>query len=1306
MLKIGNHKRVFISFLAFGFLLIRLTSYSQVVRTMTFRDGLPQSFVSGLVQDDDGFIWIGTRNGLVRYDGRTYKRFQQDNPNLHSIASNLILCLKYFNHKLWIEYDSGEIDVFNPETEEVRHFLKLKQISKKGLQLIRRSWFVDEHQVLWGISESGLIAGFDGVEGRLFPISGTNFHKVLPLAMTPAADPKSIWILCNSGICRFNKTNHNTTIYPQKVTTSPLSLKSPVRRSISLLMSKNGDLIWGIDKQLTRFLPKEKRFETIPIEKTKQNSGVLWINQSSEGTIIFESDGQLFTYLDNGQMNKLNYEIPKSILPVQSFLIDKSDLIWIGTNAHGIRQIHLNAIDFSAFSYRKDFGSDWLKMLGIDLKSTFNWKAENERFSPPGYHIRWVYNTSKTKLWIGLKETIICYNIADHTFQKLPLVKGIIEKNEEGIGIKGLALNQEGLPIVIGFNGNLLSFNDKTHSWKSLIPKESIRKKFGPKTQIRDLLVDAHFLWISTEQNGLLQLDLKTKTIKQIHGRSIHGSLPVSQLLSLHQDPHNTSVLWIGSYNGLIRFQKETHQMEIFTMKDGFPDNTIYGILSDNRGLIWFTSNNGLCCFDPVSKKTRVFQYRHGLPENEFNRFHHAQLPDGTLVFGGTEGGIRFHPEQITTDHFKPFVAITEIRINNKTYLPTRQKKTFPIRSLKQLRLPYDQNTISFTFAGLEFDYPEDIHYRYQLKGYDNQWIEAGNSDVATYTKLPAGTYEFIVNCSNTSGIWSPHTKRIQLTITPPVWATWWAYVLYTLVIVTAISYLLRSRQKKRDLELAMTIRNHEAEQLKALNAFKSKFFTNISHDFRTPLTLIISPVSEMITKLSGTPYEQSLKGVKRNSEQLLELINQIMDLSRIESHTMPVREVFGELTPFVEEVTARFKDVANLRQITISIDSSIDHAYFFDKGMLDRILDNLLGNAMKFTPEMGSISLTLYETAQRIQLSVTNSGNPIPERELPHLFDRYYQSGEYTSQGSGIGLSLVKELVELQGGSINVSSDKENGTIFTLNLPYRKADNSYESATLKERIQSHENQQLILLVEDNEELAAFLTDKLTEQFKIIHGINGAEGLKLALEHIPDVIISDVMMPVMDGFELCKQLQLHEETNHISTILLTAKVDYSSRMEGMHSGATDYIQKPFDISELVLKIRNILTRLKQQQERFQNQLKNPGTIQTEQTDSFQQKIYVILEKDLDNSSITVEFIANKLSMSRIQLYRKVKALTGMAVSDLVRNYRLKRAADFLSAGCSSAEAAYRSGFESPAYFSKCFRELYGKTPSEFRKSKK
>ena len=650
------------------------------------------------------------------------------------------------------------------------------------------------------------------------------------------------------------------------------------------------------------------------------------------------------------------------------------------------------------------------------------------------------------------------------------------------------------------------------------------------------------------------------------------------------------------------------------------------------------------------------------------------------------------------------------------------------------ITLKYDENFLSFEFTALSYTHPEQNRYAYQLVGVDENWVQNGNRYVANYTSLSPGHYTFRVKAANSDGIWSKKEALVQLVIQPPWWATWWAYSLYTLLMGGAIWAYIRFYTNRIRQQQELELNRRKAEQLKTVDEFKTRFFSNITHEFRTPLSLIISPIDKLLqANRFDAPTRQTLTLVQRNANQLLRLINQLLDLSKLEANRMDVSLMRGDVNFFVHQLTESFRPMADQKSIhlTYTAEGLNQEEQLFDADKWGKILTNLLSNALKFTESGGQVSVALAADLSipsngrfPVTIRITDSGIGISPENLPHVFDRFYQvdtSHTRVYEGTGIGLSLVKELVDLMGGTISVDSQPDKGSTFLLTIPvypvafHTEAPKAHMaekapvlsvapvSATEGHQPAEDEETPLILIVEDNIELSSFLADSLTPAYRVMQAANGEEGWQRAQTELPNIVISDIMMPKMDGYELTHRIKNHPDTNHIAVVILSAKAAHSSRIEGLQEGADDYIAKPFHLDELLLRLRNIISYQQKLRDQYRRQFTEPDTPSPLNgvDDVFLQRTYQLLEKHLNDPLLTVDWLADELAMSRKTLYRKTHSLVRLNPHELIRQYRLRRAADLLRAGHNSSQTATLTGFRNHSYFTTVFKEFYHKTPTEF-----
>jgi signal transduction histidine kinase/DNA-binding response OmpR family regulator/sugar lactone lactonase YvrE len=780
-------------------------------------------------------------------------------------------------------------------------------------------------------------------------------------------------------------------------------------------------------------------------------------------------------------------------------------------------------------------------------------------------------------------------------------------------------------------------------------------------------------LWIGTNGGSLNRFDRTTGKFTRFAStpKNPH-SLSSNNVLSICED--RTGTLWLGTSGGglnrldrpdtlLKNLNEEAGWFTRFTEKDGLPDNVIYGILEDDQGRLWLSTNTGLSCFDPRTETFRNYDATDGLQSNEFNTGAYHKMRNGEMVFGGINGFNVFHPDSIKDNAYIPPVVITAFKRYNTGDVQGIAIEEKCISTKRSIQLSHKDNVLSFEFAALSFRNSSKNQYAYKLDGFNKNWIQLGTKREVTFTNLDPGEYTLRVKGSNNDGVWNEEGSSLKIIITPPWWKTKWAFTLYVLCI-TGLLYALRRYELNRlRLKNQLQIELVEAAKMKELDHLKSRFFANISHEFRTPLTLILGPVEQMRGKTFKGNLDEAYDIILRNSRRLLRLINQLLDLARLESGGMSLQARPENIVSFLKGLVLSFASAAERKRIELRITAEEESLIvYFDRDKMEKIVSNLLSNALKFTPERGRVEVRISTVgatspvapgpvtpglvaigpfapapfAPTIKITVQDTGPGIPQHQLDKIFDRFYQvdaSHTREHEGTGIGLALTKELVELHHGEISVESEVGRGTMFIVRLPLgkehlrpeevverdqlpvssdqlsvvsdqiakfedRKSKLEDRESSIEHRASSIENpassiqdqasndKNLILVIEDNRDVRAYIRQYLEPAFKVIDAVDGVDGATRALETIPDLIICDVMMPRRDGYEVCRILKTDEKTSHVPIIMLTAKADRESKVQGLETGADDYLIKPFDSRELLARVRNLIKLRQQLRERF------------------------------------------------------------------------------------------------------------------------
>ncbi len=1285
----------------------------------TSDQGLPQAFNPAILQDRQGFIWMATLDGLCRYDGRNFRVFQPSGKDQPSISSAAVIGLKEDREGgIWIVTEKGTIDYFNPCDETFENISQHPSFQKafpwKPYEVL-----FDSREMLWvGFFRGTGLASYDRKTGqtRLF------LHNPLePASLSHndvfgiLEDPKGyIWVCTANGLDRLDPVSGRFKHYRNEEGNSS---SLPENDILGVYQRREGNMLVTSKHYVSLFDPEKGVVNSYRLESTDRKSrdrAATRFATDQEGNDYFVQHGNLYRFHPQHGVQMLS---SNTAFGIQSVCVDQTNVLWLGTDGQGVYKFNLMAGNFRAEAFDRKFHTDLLsKFLGID-------PAQMPQLSPKTspYYFR-ATNDRKGRTWFNTGFTpFYRWDPGTRRLDKIPFLFPI--QSYEPAPPVPLATDPDG-KIWALYDNIAAWYDETTNNWKRFSFNLDLPRLTGDRTGYMRLLqfvVDDRDLWVITNTHGLFRVNRTTGQIKRYtHDPADVSTLSSDALFCIFADPGDDNVLWIGTFgNGLCLFDKRTGRSRRFTEENGLPNNVIYAAIPDAGDYLWLATNKGVCRMHRKTFETKTYTRADGLQADEFNRFHFLHLPDDRIILGGLEGITAFYPNQVTEDAFDPRTEIIGIQINNE---PLQENGIgLPVHLTGYLELGSNQNFITVEFAGLQFNNPGKMRFRYLLEGVNRDWLVSGRPE-AVYTNLGPGDYKLRLNTSNTSGKWSMHERVLTFRIASPWWATWWAYAFYTLAVMGIMYGAARLYLKQK-----------EAAQLIKVNDLKTRFFTNITHEFRTPLTLILSPVRQL-RKAANAPSEWEknefrLDLIERNANQLLQLVNQLLDLARIEAGTMEVHRQPGDLTGFVHQLVDSFRDQATGKDISLLFHSDLGTGhYWFDAPKLESVVYNLVANAIKFTANGGSVRVALTTTEGGIGLEVSDTGKGIPENKLAHIFDRFYQLDDSTTreqEGSGIGLALVKELTGFMGGNIRVKSKPGKGSVFTVFLPFEAVEGKEKAEQLRQDYLLPRNglsdaggtgdivaatPPVILLVEDNKELSDFIADCLPEHYRVEQALNGQEGFEKAVAVMPDMIISDVLMPVMDGYTLCHQLKTDLRTSHIPVILLTAKVSQDSRLEGLSQGADHYLTKPFHPDELRLQVANLL----EQQQRYRTWLQSqidasaasPGEIPGEISDPFVRKIHELLEANLDDTSYDVNELTAALGMHRTTLFRKIKTLTGLPPNDLIRAYRMKRAAQFLGKGAPVSETAYKVGFDNLSYFSKCFREQFGMTPTEYGRQRR
>ncbi len=1388
----------------FGLLLLfPLASMAQkdlFVEHISTEQGLSQGLIFDILQDREGFLWLATKDGLNRYDGYQFKVFTNDPDDPSSIAGNTVTSLfEDAAGRIWAAVDNAGLSIYDKASGRFHH-IKHAPEDPQSLSANFVSTIIED-------TLGYFVLGIEESEINILRLNEEFFRSekapsVVRLSM-PTSDEEQRGLHTElKGIARDAKgrvwVGGENALFQLNVQTATLT-PAFSGYSIGTVFSPPDGSLWscGFRQPLFHWDGTNAHRFPIPFRKavtiTMDDQANMWLVTPDTLFLLQLTDWQAEESAEQATERilyqwKLNTP-SNDDYPIRSMIIDQSGLIWLGTNGHGLYKINPNRMLFKHYLsgisirqitqmldddiYALSYDAAWYQENGTKLGGN-PFQPENESL-----FVDFLILTKSGHYWLrqpspelddfsiksydpGTGATHI-YELDWHHYDTQPMIEG-----------------QDGMIWMAGYNGVLTSIDPQTKKIESYQLTDG--KNHGPRVMDKKIFSQESSSALYEDAQGVLWVGTKQGITKCVRSLPSGGDLQVTRYANLPgdksslsynhvtcflADPHQPDrYLWVATKGGgLNRLDKKSGTFLRLSQEDGLPNNVIYGLLSDDEGNLWGSTNNGIFClsFDTASPKGdelagnkhlspeastyvfRNFSTTDGLQALEFNIGAYARLANGDLAFGGVNGITIFNPSEVVAGDFNPPVYITDILINNNPISPKDKVeiiKNTP-ETTQKITLTHLQNILTIEFAALDFNTPVLNRYRYQLVGVDDSWVESSTHRSATFLNLSPGSYTFRVQGTNSRGIWSDKTATLSIIVLPPWWKTWWAYASYLLILGTIIWKYFQFSINRARLHQQLTYEKKEAERMKDLDALKTQLYTNMTHEFRTPLTIILG-MAQQIKEQAPSKRENGLDLIIRNGQNLLGLVNKMLNLSKLENGKMTLELVQGDVITFLRNLIESFLSLADNKDIQLHFLPEVDILMMdFDADKLQQVISNLISNAFKFTPEGGHIYFSIRKEEAVVTIRIKDTGRGIPQEELDQVFERFYQVDNTITrayEGTGIGLALVKELVTLMKGKITVQSPPigaNRGAEFILEFPYDQP--SEESS--KERLSTPANKGIakavgttqptesttaltitpttprqspkpaqILLVEDNIDVVAYVASCLPDH-ELAVAENGQEGLEVAMEMIPDLIISDVMMPVMDGFELCRRLKANQLTDHIPVILLTAKTDFSSKIEGLELGASAYLPKPFDKQELLLLINNLLDLRNKLRRHHQQQagLAPPETsiesasVENTPNAPFVNKVIAIVEEHIGDLDFTVEQLARELHLSHSQLRRKLDALTGVSPNHFIRFLRLKKARKLLlTSDLSITAISYDCGFNDPSYFSRVFKKEYGTTPMAWR----
>lgn len=1330
-------------------------STSSIFKNLGLKEGLSNGFVNDMIIDGQGFIWAATESGLTRIAGTKCTIFKNNNSN---IDNDGIVGL-YYNkesNSIWILFKNGHIDVFDCKTQQFIHFTQ--KIPKKSVADIK------------GAADGGIwIAYYDGTIQHYTPKNqkfSTISNKRLPnikngiRSVTDDGNDHLYIGLRIEGLYVYNLRTQKTKYFRHNPN-DPQSLPGDNVRSICIDHAKN---IWvgtnlGLGL-LDPFTGKFKVFKHIANNPASlAGDNIHQIIEMNDRTLWIASDIGGISVLDlNLYKNPLTEELKFSQITKENsglssnnnrrIIQDSFGNIWIANYSMGIDFIAKSAASINTLQYMGKaleevtglycdhqgnlwIGQDNLMSLYQNgkLMQTWNFSSYLSNSSSSIYVFE---EDKKGNIWCGTSDNgVLKFNPHTHSFTRINYA--------QNLDVHALCENAQG-KMWVGTEAGIFSVeNDKINK------EQELNRQMGNNPTIIYSIKEDNYgqIWIGTLDRGVFVFSKQMKLIVHLTEKNLLATNTINHIIK-----DADGGIWMATMRGLAYVQNPLQPGAIknYNERYGIKDSHIRAISQDKQGNIWVSMFSGIACLNIHKQRFYNYDYESGIPTSNFVEASAVTTPDGTIYFGSPGGICFFNPQQLTEPK-----AVSPIQIINCERVG-KLSDQFASRLISPNKegiicLSHDDNTFKINFTIKDFSQEGNVEYSYMMKGLDDQWYETEGDNEVTFRNLKPGDYTFIIRAKLKNQDWEDaSTAEMKVVVNPPLWLTWWAKLCYVLLIMGILGYFFRSYQKQLLLRNSLVQEKWESKQRQQVNEERLRFFTNITHELRTPLTLILGPLEDLMEdKEIAERVHHKIGCIHASAERLLNLINDILEFRKTQTQNRKLTVAKANLGAFVREIGVRFKDLnQNSRlNIRLNIKTGVPELYF-DSEVINTVINNLMSNAIKYTPE-GSITLSLTMPEDNtVAIAVEDTGYGIDKDALPHICDRYYQeNGNHQASGTGIGLALVKSLATLHQAELTVESEKGRGSKFTFSL---KADRTYPEALHKDDNQdlataenAEENETtskeptedirpLLLIVEDNADIRLYIEESLHEDYRIIQACNGREGMEQAFSKVPDIIVSDIMMPEMDGIKMTHILKEDIRTSHIPIILLTAKTSINDQEEGYDSGADSYLTKPFSAKLLHSRIRNILSgrrRLadyivqknisqfetsadeQQTSQKATEEKEDAMTCQISNLDKkFLEKLNKLIENHISTDDLDMAFMTDKMAMSHSTFYRKVKALTGMSANEYIKKAKLRHSMTLLKKGeYSIAEVAILAGFNNLGNFRESFKREFGKSPSEILKGK-
>lgn len=1335
--------------------------------TLNLKDGLSQLSVITILEDSKGFMWFGTRNGLNKYDGEQFSIYRHDNNKPNSLTDNHITVLLRDdrNKALWIGTNNG-FNHLDLTTNTITPYYQSDSLPLSNTEIIALA--LDSRERLWIGTRSGLYI-FERTTGSLRRIDFDGLIASEAITALYISQNDRVFIgTRNKGLLlcdlQFTILTHLTA--PSITDNTISAIYEDSRKQLWIGTPTRGINKWEIESNtITHYTTANSSLTDNSVRCFAEHNTNLIIGTFNGLSILNQQTGTITRY-NNFDVR----EGSLSHFSVYSLCVDKVGTLWVGTYSGGVNYYNplnnrftfyhpqnspneLFGI-FGTLIYHQPEGCLWIATEGGGLlqfdpqKKTFcNYLMENTPKDQRAHNqnIIKALTLDGAYIWCGTNNgSIYKFHIPTKTFSLYYKFQ-----SDRNIGIYSLFKDKQNALWVGTTTGEGLV---KITPDKQAVSRFKVKGTDRPVhfTSIRSFMELREGVYlIGTRAAGLFKYDSHAKTLTTYNTRETAANRRLENNYITTLMRRANGEIWIGTFGGgIYRYEENEGIVQKLTTANGLIDDNVCAIVEDNNNALWISAGPGISELNLHNLQFHNYSRLNGIEVREFSPNGGIRLPDGNFYFTGSNGFLSFSNRSLTRNKYIPPVMLTALTVNNTVIKPNddTQLLTNTIDDTQKLVLHHDQNNFSIAYTALNFIFHQQNQYAYRLLGNETQWNNVGTRKEAFYNNLSPGEYIFQVIASNNDGLWNKEGKSIHIRILPPWWATPAAYTLYVLVILLitgTIGYNIYIRQKlKHDL----SIKQVEKQALEEFHQTKTRLFTNFSHELRTPLTLIITPLEELLNQAElSTALRRKLDLMAKHSKRLLLLVNQLMDLQKNQAGNMQLQVSEDRPANYLREIYFAFRQISESKKIDFQYHAPEEEIKaWFDHSMLEKVVFNLLSNAFKFTAAGETVALTLEVTERQeaqttrryMTICVSDTGKGISEDERQHIFTPFYQAdgSDLFSQtnGTGIGLSLTQSIVRLHHGLISVEQNRPKGCIFRVEIPIDKesysdkeistsAPWSVEQANASALAQAESNnievnnggstatpaiRRTVLLVEDNEDIRQYMKDRLTAHYRVLEAADGIEAFDRVVKEYPDIVISDIMMPRMDGLELCSLIKNDLRTGHIPVVLITARSMVMHIKEGFLSGADDYVVKPFNMDVLLARINNLLTLRDRLRETYGKKfsLESMGIDTVSADDRFMQKLFEIIEEHLSSPELNIELLCKEIGFSRANFYRKLKAITDLSPADLIKNKRLEIAARMLrETDMNVSEVSMQTGFSTPAYFAKVFRTVYGMSPTEWTK---